>query len=111
MAHELTRFEMLKGAGAIPRTLIIRVKHIARRVHGDAARRADAAARRDHFAIRGDPQTPAAELAVAGKRSRQTQHYPEIALLVEARAESVFVIVAADAPFVVDDLEDVGLAV
>ena len=58
-----------------------------------------------------DLAAPAAELAVAVERAGQAERDPEFAVLVEARAEGVFVVVAVDLPAVGDDLEEVGLAV
>ena len=54
---------------------------------------------------------PAAKFAAAVERTGQTQRDPDVAVLVEARAEGVFVIIAVDLPAVVDDFEEVGLAV
>ena len=59
---------------------------------------------------RRDLAAPAAELAVAVEGTGQAQGDPDVAVLVEAGAERIFVIVAVDLPAVADDFEDVGLA-
>ena len=50
-------------------------------------------------------------LLLAVERAGQAEGDPDVAVLVEARAEGVLVVVAVDLPAVGDDLEDVGLAV
>src|SRR5207247_7102042 len=97
--------------GAVPRSLIVGVEDVARGVETDAARRTNAARHRDELAVRRQLQCPAAELGLAGKRAGQAERRPEVAVLVEARAEGVFVVIAADLPALADDFEDVGLAV
>ena len=103
--------ELLQAAGAVPGALVLGVEDVARRVHADAAGRADAAAGRHRFAVGRDPQAPAAELVLAGERAGEAEGDPDVAVTVELRAEGVFVVVAVDFPGVADGLEDVGLAV
>ena len=111
MADEAADDDLLETAGAVPGALVVGVEDVALGVEADAAGRANAAGRRDELALRRDLAGPAAELAVAVERAGQAEGDPDVAVLVEARAEGVFVVVAVDLPAVGDDLEQVGLAV
>src|SRR5262249_38745986 len=96
--------------GAVPRALVVGVEDVAFGVEADAAGRADAAGGGDELAIGCDLAAPAAEFAVGRERTRQAERDPEVAFLVEAGAECVLVIVAADCPAVSYDFEGIGAA-
>ena len=111
MAHKTARFEPFQRAGTIPRPLIVRVKHVAGGIRPDAARAAHAGASRDDFAGRSDLQAPPAKGNLGGKRSGQTEDRPDIAVAVRPRAESIFMVVADDAPPIRDVFKLIGAAV
>src|SRR5262245_20438146 len=111
MADEAAWHDVLEAAGAVPGTLIVGEKHVAGGIEADAARGTYAAGGRNELAVRADLPCPAAVLGIAGERAGQAQREPDVAVLVEARTESVFVIITADVPAVGDDFEEIGFAV
>ena len=111
IALERAGLDPLQRTGAIPRALVIRIEYIAFGIESDPAGRAHAARGGDEFAIVRDAQDPAAVKGLGGEGSGEAEGAPEIALLVELRAEGVFVVVALDAPSITDRLEEIGAAV
>src|SRR6516162_6486722 len=110
MADEAADREVFEAARAVPGPLVVGVEDVAVGVEADAAGRADTTCGRDEFAVGADLAPPAAKLDVGGKGAGQAQRDPDVAVLVEARAEGIFVIVAADFPTVGNDLEGIGPA-
>jgi hypothetical protein len=53
IAHEMSGHKMLQRARAIPRALVVRIKHIAQGIRRGAAGRTNAATRRHCFAVSG----------------------------------------------------------
>ena len=84
----------------MPRPLVVRVINFAIRIEAQPCGRANPAARRLHRAVGLNTKRPAPEIRVAVERSRKAQHDPEVAVFVMARAEGIFVVVPANAPFV-----------
>src|SRR5207249_2262054 len=103
--------QTLQRTRSAPRPLIVGVEDLPLVIETDAAGRANAAGRWNGFAVGRDPQTPAAIFAVTVERTGQAQHDPNVAFLVELRAESVLVVIAVDAPGIADCLDHIGPAV
>ena len=94
--------------------LVVHVEHLPVLPHAEAVGGAQAAADRDHLALRRDLQGPApvghGRLA-QGAAEAHVQGHPGVALAVEARPEGELVVVAGDAPVVADGLVQIRASV
>ena len=111
MALERSVRERLERAGAVPRPLVVGIEGFAQVVQANAAWRADAAGGRDEFPFPGHADTPAAIVDLAGERAGEAENDPHVAVRIGPGAKGVLVVVAGDAPAVVDRLENVGTVV
>ena len=107
MALKRARLQVLQRAGAIPRALVVRVKHIAEMVQTNAAGAANAAGSGDHLAFLVHAHTPAAVRSVAVEGTGETQDHPHVAFGIELRSKGVLVVIAVDAPAVGEGFKDI----
>ena len=107
MALKRARLQVLQRAGAIPRALVVRVKHIAEMVQTNAAGAANAAGSGDHLAFLVHAHTPAAVRSVAVEGTGETQDHPHVAVGIELRSKGVLVVIAVDAPAVGEGFKDI----
>lgn len=102
---------MLQAACTIPRPLVICIEAIPCCIKTNASRRADTATCRGESSIGINANTPTTILAIAAKRTCQAKHNPNITILVELGAESIFMVIAIDFPSIGNGLKDVRFAI
>ena len=111
MPYKPARLKRFQPTGAIPRTLIVGVKHVAQPVGAHATGRTQSAGSGNHLAIRRHPQGPAPKQAFAVEGTGQTQHDPNVPVPIRLRTKGVFVVITVDAPTVGHGLNQVGAVI